>query len=914
MGINRVEFTEDFPYGFFNTKAVGIMPKILPSPLKLNLGCGRDIRDGFLNIDIYSDDERVIGMDARQLKFNDNSVDFIKASNILELISHREIDGVLREWARVLKPEGEILIKCPNLRLQLSAFNRGDWDIDVLTYMMFGGQTNPADYICSAFDFESLSYKIRKAGFEIIDFEEQDLPQIKGYMNLTMTIKASKIGKYETVINDDPFEVKLESNDKNSLNFIFENDAEQDKDNAVIVNDIVEDEPEPDDYLFLLNENAEQDNKVSNDEIFFKFEPEPQSDSEFEFDFTKEGSENIDFDDVFDISLLSEIVNGIDFSKMVDVKKQEKHNFQLNIVWEGSQFVYHSLALINREHCYNIIQSDVANLTIIPYEPDLFDYHSDEKYRLLAENDIRFKPEVSEKIAKLPYIWIRHQWPPKPEPPRGAKWIIIQPWEFSSLRKDFVDIFNQANEIWTPSNFSRNAFVNSGVDFDKVQIIPNGINPDLFKPFGKKYNLQTSKKLKFLYVGGTIYRKGIDILLGSYIKAFTNSDNVCLVIKDMGSKSFYNGQTAQDMISNIKNNIKAPEIEYIDNDLNEIEIASLYRACDVLVSPYRGEGFSLPTLEAMACGLPVIVTEGGATDDFTDETFSWKLPAIKRSIGKVIDGNEMVDEAFLFEPDSDVLTEVLKDIYHDTANIKSMGMIASYSARTDWTWHKATLKLLTRLDFLYGTNMSEQAQFKFENPEDGSLILAAAELSFVSGDFEDAKDKFEDALTYNDLSEEYRIHAIHRLALLAVNRNDDIAVESLLGETERLFPGHADSIYVRTIYLASKNKNDDALEELTKLIDNWQELRLQTTFGLKLDDLLVLMGDLFYGLSDLVAANQLYTAALKVNNYNAYACYGAGLCFRDSGEFKSAAQMFEWAFNYDPEFELARNELEKLRA
>jgi glycosyltransferase involved in cell wall biosynthesis/SAM-dependent methyltransferase len=908
MGINRVEFTEDFPYGFHNTKAVGKLPMILPSPLKLNLGCGRDVRDGYINIDIYSDDDRVIGMDVRQLKFRDNSVDFINASHILELISHREIDGVLREWARVLKPDGEILIKCPNLKLQLTAYNRGDWDIDVLAYMLFGGQTNQADYICSAFDFESLSYKLRKAGLEIIDSEEQDFPQDKGFMNLTMAVRAIKIGKNEPFSNTDSFESKNNINDKNNLTFIFDKKTDQENDSAEIVNDIIqEEEEEPDEYLFLLEENVEKENYLEKDENIME--------SEFEFDFTKEGSDIVDFGDNFDISLLSEIVNGIDFGQMVDVVLQQskKNNIQLNIVWEGSQFVYHSLALINREHCYNIIKSDVANLTIIPYEPDQFDYNSDMKYKLLLGNDIRFKTEVSAEISKLPYIWIRHQWPPKSEAPKGSKWIIMQPWEFTSLRRDFVDIFNQANEIWTPSNFSRNAFVNSGVDFNKVQVIPNGINPDLFKPFGPKYNLKTKKKLKLLYVGGTIYRKGIDILLSAFIKVFTIADNVCLVIKDMGGNTFYNGQTAQDIISNIKKNNEAPEIEYIDNDLSENEIASLYRACNILVSPYRGEGFSLPTLEAMACGLPVIVTEGGSTEDFTDETFAWKIPAIKQSIGNIIDGYPLADEAFLLEPDSNILIDVLKDIYQDTSNLKSMGMLASYSARTDWTWQKATLKLLTRLDYLYGTNMSEQAQNQFENFEDSSLILASAELSFAEGDFEDSKEKFEKALTSGDLTDEYRIHAIHRLILMAINRNDELAVESLLNEAERVCPGHADTIYVRTIYLASKNKNDEALEELTKLIDNWQELRLQTTFGLKLDDLLVLMGDLFYGLSELESANKLYTAALKVNNYNAYACYGAGLCFRDSGESELAEQMFGWAVNYDPEFELAKNELEKLK-
>ena len=52
-------------------------------------------------------------------------------------------------------------------------------------------------------------------------------------------------------------------------------------------------------------------------------------------------------------------------------------------------------------------------------------------------------------------------------------------------------------------------------------------------------------------------------------------------------------------------------VEYIDHNLSETEVARLYAACDCLVHPFRGEGFALPVVEAMACGLPVIVTGAG---------------------------------------------------------------------------------------------------------------------------------------------------------------------------------------------------------------------------------------------------------------------------------------------------------------
>lgn len=52
-------------------------------------------------------------------------------------------------------------------------------------------------------------------------------------------------------------------------------------------------------------------------------------------------------------------------------------------------------------------------------------------------------------------------------------------------------------------------------------------------------HLPTSKSFRFLFVGGTIRRKGFDRVLNAYLSEFTEDDDVCLVIKDMGADSFY---------------------------------------------------------------------------------------------------------------------------------------------------------------------------------------------------------------------------------------------------------------------------------------------------------------------------------------------------------------------------------------
>ncbi len=868
-------------YSFSLKNATGKFPDKLPDELKLNLGCGSDIRKEYLNLDLYSDNPEVIYCDVRKIPLPDNSVCNIIANDILDLFSHRETDLVLKEWHRILMPNADITIRIPNLKAQIDTYNLGEWDADVFAYMLFGSQTNPYNFRAMAFDTKSISSRLLRTGFKISDIQELNYSQDKGFINHKILLKATKIAN--TLI------VEQHTNDSYQHNLFEQLDYS---------NNIQDDS---NDYTFLLNDNT-ANSKINSDKFIVNTDDNLPN--------TKINDNNYnDFDD-YDLDLLAEIVSG-DYTDTIQNNTIKNTPF-INIVWEGSQFVYHSLALINREHCYNIIKSDIANLTIIPYEPDTFDFNTSEKYKLLAANDIRYKDEVTPNIANLPYCWIRHQWPPKAEPPKGSKWIIMQPWEFTSLRKDFLSIFNQADEIWTPSNYSRKSFVDSGVDFNKVQIIPNGINPELFTPLGNKYPLATNKKLKLLFVGGTIYRKGIDILLQAYIKLFKSSDDITLIIKDIGTNSFYKGQTNQQIINEINNTPDAPEIIYLDKELTEIEITSLYRACDILIYPYRGEGFALPVLEAMACGLPVVVTDGGSTDDFVDDIFSWKIPAIKKSIGYEMNGIPFVNEAFLLEPNLEDLINILRTVATNPYSLKSMGMIAQYYARTNWNWHKSTLKLLNRLDYLYGTNMSMKAQNKLNTISDGSTIVGEAEANYITGDYSAAEVLFRKAIDSQDISDEYKLHSLHRLAIIYINNNNDDDYNKVVKLAENISSDHQDTNYVKAIKFAALNNPDEALMLTSKIIEEWDAKAHNSSLGYTIDDMLVLSGDLIFAKGELESALQLYTSALKINSQNEYACYGAGRCFKEGGLIPEAKDMFQWAIKINPEFTDAIKEIDTL--
>jgi glycosyltransferase involved in cell wall biosynthesis len=395
---------------------------------------------------------------------------------------------------------------------------------------------------------------------------------------------------------------------------------------------------------------------------------------------------------------------------------------QAHIFWEGTQFATTSFALVNRELCRSIIDTGLAELTIVPYEPDQFPANGNPKLEKLLNHDIRTKGFSLRDREKRPHVWVRHQWPPRPNPPGKARWIIMFPWECSVIPRYYTDMFNLAEEIWTPSNFSRNAFVSSGVDPSKVHVVPHGADPGLFSPVGESLALGTAKRFKFLFVGATIYRKGIDVLLESYSRAFTPRDDVCLVIKDLGVNTLYKGQTAQDLIRKYQGQKGVPEILYLAEEFDEEQMAGLYRACDVFVSAYRGEGFSLPALEAMSSGLPVIVTGGGATDDFVDEEVGWLINAERRAVGKKVYGQKLDKEAFLLEPDKQHLEEIMRVAYSSPSEIFRKGVQGALRVRRHWTWKHSALHVLLRIDALCGTAMRAEAE-KGSGDADGDTVL-----------------------------------------------------------------------------------------------------------------------------------------------------------------------------------------------
>ena len=361
------------------------------------------------------------------------------------------------------------------------------------------------------------------------------------------------------------------------------------------------------------------------------------------------------------------------------------------IAWEGSFLDYGSLSHVNRE----ITSRLPAALAVTCVGPKVLNgrMQSDPAMRSCAG-------KLAAQAPAATVVTVRHQWPPNWSRPASGSLVVVQPWEYGVLPKAWVAAAANVDEFWVPSPIVRAMYVDSGIAPEKVRVVPNGVDTKKFRPGLRPLALRTKKKFKFLFVGGTIYRKGPDILLEAFAQAFTGADGVCLVVKDFGGDSFYQGQTAEAAIRTLQRQPNAPEIVYLKDELSSEQMPALYAACDCLVLPYRGEGFGMPVLEAMACGLPVIVTGGGATDSFVPPDAGWQIPARFIRLGDRVGDIPLVKNGWLLEPSKTHLVRILQQAAARPDECRDRGANGRARAEKRFDWNDIAAAVAHRLQEL----------------------------------------------------------------------------------------------------------------------------------------------------------------------------------------------------------------------
>jgi glycosyltransferase involved in cell wall biosynthesis len=252
--------------------------------------------------------------------------------------------------------------------------------------------------------------------------------------------------------------------------------------------------------------------------------------------------------------------------------------------------------------------------------------------------------------------------------PRAVTFMAV---EFVFGPESFVSPEHQAallandDPIVTPSVWSRQRVIEGGFQPGRVEVVPLGVDAARFTPLQTDARNTIRARLGvgddeflFLNIAAPVWYKGIDLLLCAFGVLRQSGYKVRLLIKD---QSALYGVKLESVIAEVgtqdqrlRDERVLSGIATIPNNLTQEELSNLFGIADCYVAPYRAEGFNLPVLEAIACGVPTIVTAGGATDDYCDDTVSISVP------GRFQRGRDRVGAPTAYiEPDFAMLVDAM---------------------------------------------------------------------------------------------------------------------------------------------------------------------------------------------------------------------------------------------------------------
>jgi glycosyltransferase involved in cell wall biosynthesis len=213
---------------------------------------------------------------------------------------------------------------------------------------------------------------------------------------------------------------------------------------------------------------------------------------------------------------------------------------------------------------------------------------------------------------------------------------LLTMWETNWLPKEFSDYLHNFETVIVPSLHNFDLF---SQHHDNVHVIPLGVDRNIWHP----KPVQRTDKYKILCGGSEWYRKGLDVVLETFLEL--NLPNAELHIKIVPPHLF------------APKNLNYPNVVVHDQWMTEEEERDLVRSMDCFISVSRGEGFGLMPLQAISAGVPTILSDAHGHREFSDLA-THRIPTTPVPTAKGVWQN-MGDWD---EPNREALAEAIKDI------------------------------------------------------------------------------------------------------------------------------------------------------------------------------------------------------------------------------------------------------------
>ncbi|MEG5045067.1 glycosyltransferase family 4 protein [Microcoleus sp. B4-C1] len=380
----------------------------------------------------------------------------------------------------------------------------------------------------------------------------------------------------------------------------------------------------------------------------------------------------------------------------------------MQIIVEGWRFIYHSYCVVNQFQLLEMLDRPRGQIELFHRDMPYIDAAWETKISLFDRpNETLLRSVKSPAVNQSADVTLRMYCPWNFWASSSAEtWVFAATeWGIITRRglraigvKSIAETqINSEVKIITPSAWSKAGLIRSGVEADRIAVVPLGVDPKIYYPAAgdRRQSLRESfgwsNYFIFLNIGGQTDRKGIRPLLKAFAAVVDKYPDARLVLK--GSELLYPSrdeiaEASRVMLNDAERARVLPRLIYTGTQLSFAQIAEFYQAADAYVSPYLAEGFNLPVLEAAACGLPVICTAGGATDDFTRSDFALRIESKFMSV--VSDGETL----FILAPEGEHLIDLMCRAIEQPGLAAKARVAGPAFVAENFTWRRVVDRLL----------------------------------------------------------------------------------------------------------------------------------------------------------------------------------------------------------------------------
>lgn len=259
-------------------------------------------------------------------------------------------------------------------------------------------------------------------------------------------------------------------------------------------------------------------------------------------------------------------------------------------------------------------------------------------------------------------------------------------WDPNLLPDSWIDPLNMVDRIWVPSEWGRRVLGENGIDLDRIDVVPEGVDALTFRPDGPAMtNIASLPGFKFINVGKYEERKATAEMIKAFDDEFAGETDVWFVISCFNP--FVKELNLREEIQSL--GLRDPSrLLFIPVVPTHRDMAKLYRSCDAFLGPSRAEGWGLCLIEAAACGLPLVTTNYSAPAEWAAGHayfLDYEMTDVKTEFFHRKDGRR----GQWAEPDWAQFRRTMRYLVDHPGEAKASGRALSDHVREHYAWSRA---------------------------------------------------------------------------------------------------------------------------------------------------------------------------------------------------------------------------------